>query len=79
MKYLFCIIADLAIMAGVAWMAWLMCSGATVWLVVPTTFLASMLIVPSSDIFTCPKCGHVAKAKVFKGTLGYDGVITEEK
>lgn len=79
MKHLFCLTCNIILMAGIAWLGWLVWNGATSWLVVPITFLASMIFVPATEMYTCPNCGHVAKVKVFKTVTGSERVITEEK
>lgn len=77
MPYLFCLVVDLAAIACVGWIGWLVWHGASAWLVLVMLMLTISLILPGRDVFTCPKCGHVGKVKVFKA--GFDATVCVQK
>lgn len=65
MAYIFCIIANVTALSVIAWLGFLVSKGASLWLLVIMALLSVHFIIPSSDIFTCPKCGHMGKVKTF--------------
>ncbi len=66
MGFIFCVIANLSALATIAWLGFLLTRGASLWLIVVMLLLSVHFVIPASDIFTCPKCGHIEKVKVFK-------------
>lgn len=66
MPYIFCLVVDVAVVLCIAWLGWLILHGASYWLVAVMLLLSLTMILPVRDIFTCPKCGHVAEVKVYK-------------
>lgn len=72
MPYIFCLLVDLARVACICLLGWMVYRGASAWLVVAIIFLASSVMVPGNNIFTCPKCGHTDKVKVFSTRLNGD-------
>ena len=75
MPYIFCLIVDIARVACIGFLGWIIYRGASAWLVVAIIFLAMSIVVPGNDIFTCPKCGHIDKVKVFSTSLSYERVV----
>lgn len=69
MPYIFCLLVDLARVACIGLLGWMVYRGASAWLVVAIIFLAMSIVIPGNDIFTCPKCGHIDKVKVFSTSL----------
>lgn len=66
MGFLFCVIANVSALATIAWLGFLLTRGASLWLIVVMLLLSVHFVIPASDIFTCLKCGHSEKVKVFK-------------
>lgn len=79
MPYIFCLLVDLAAFACVAWLGWLVWLGASAWMIIVMGGMAAFLIIPGRDIFTCPKCGHVANMKVYKSGLNTTVGVQKEK
>lgn len=77
MPYLFCLAVDLAALACVCWLGWLVSRGASLWLVAVMGLVAVSTILPGRDIFTCPKCGNVAEVKVYKAR--FDATVGVQK
>ena len=69
MPYIFCLLVGLTRIACIGLLGWLVYRGASEWLVVAIIFLATLIVIPGDDIFTCPKCGHIDKVKVFSTSL----------
>lgn len=69
MSYIFCLLLDIAVLMGVAWLGWLVWRGASPWIVLVMLVLLFALVLPGEDIFTCPKCGNTVGVRVYKGTL----------
>ena len=69
MPYIFCLLVDIARIACIVLLGRMVYRGASAWLVVVLLFLATSNIVPGNAIFTCPKCGHIDKVKVFSTSL----------
>lgn len=65
MGYIFCIIANVTALSVIAWLGFLVSRGASLWLLVIMAFLSVHFVIPASDIFTCPNCGHMDKVKIF--------------
>lgn len=74
MPYIFCLTVDVVAVLCIAWLGWLILHGASCWPVSVMLLISLGLILPGRDIFTCPKCGHIAEVKVYKArnniTLG---------
>lgn len=66
MPYIFCLLVDLASTLCCAWLGYLVYNGATKWLIPIMILLAFTVVMPSRDIFKCPKCGWVDEVKVYK-------------
>ena len=66
MAYFFCILVNISALVTIVWLAFLLTRGASLWLIVAIILLSVRVVIPGSDIFTCPKCGHIEKVKVFK-------------
>ena len=66
MGFIFCVIVNLSALVTIAWLGFLITRGASLWLIVVMLLLSVHFVIPASDIFTCPKCGHIEKVKVFK-------------
>lgn len=79
MPYVFCLLVDVARCAAIAYLGYLIHKGATAWLVLVMVLLASSLILPGSDLFTCPECGHTAHVKVYKQVNGSLGVQKKDE
>lgn len=69
-KYIFCAIMNVASLATCAWLGYLLEKGCTKLLILVMCVLAINFIAPSSALYTCPKCKHTEKAKVFKTIVG---------
>lgn len=79
MPYIFCLAVDLAAFACIAWLGWVVWKGATGWLIIVMAIMSTFLILPGRDIFTCPKCGHVANVKVYKARLDTTVCVQKDK
>lgn len=66
MAYFFCIIVNISALVTIAWLAFLFTRGASLWLIIAIIILSIRVVIPGSDIFTCPKCGYIERVKVFK-------------
>ena len=78
MKYIFCIIVNLATLAALTLLGYLLVKGGSQWLILVMCILAFRFVIPASGLYTCPQCGHTAKAKAFK-TIAGDIPLEEEK
>ena len=80
--FTFCVIADLATCALIAWLGWLYMEAVgfyRAWLVVIMALLTVRFVIPSTDIFICPKCGHVDKVKTYTAAYGLCKTVREDK
>ena len=70
--YHFCLIVNLSTCALVAWLAWLYATTSlrAPWLVLIMALVSIRFIIPSTDIFTCPKCGHIDRVKTYTAAYG---------
>lgn len=66
MSYVFCILTNISAVIAVMYLAYLIYNGASVWLVAVMICLSVRFVIPANEIFTCPKCGHIDKVKVFQ-------------
>lgn len=79
MPYLFCLIVDVATLACIAFLSWLIWKGASMWFILVILLLTFMPVFPGRDIFTCPKCGNVAEVKVYKGRMNITAGLQKDK
>lgn len=79
MPYLFCLAVNLASLACVSWLGWLVWRGASLCLVMVMALVAVSTILPGQDIFTCPKCGNVAQVKVYKAKFDTTVGVQKER
>lgn len=70
MKYIFCIVVNLATLAAITLLGYLLVKGGSQWLILVMCILAFRFVIPASSLYTCPQCGHTAKAKVFETIAG---------
>lgn len=69
--FLFCVIANVTACATIAWLGWLYfnTSDRPGWLIFIMALLTVHFVIPSTDIFKCPKCGHTDKVKTYTGAF----------
>lgn len=79
MPYLFCLIVDVVIVSCIACLGWFVWKGASACLIFAMLLLVLALVLPGRDIFTCPKCGHVAEVKVYKGLSNMTAGVQKDK
>ena len=65
-SFLFCVILDVSLLIMIGWLGLLVFRGATPWLIVIMGLLVMPFTIPSTSIFTCPKCGWIGKVETYK-------------
>ena len=79
MPYLFCLIVDVATLACIAFLGWLIWKGASMWFVLVIILLTFMPVFPGRDIFTCQRCGNIAEVKLYKGRMNRTVGVQKDK
>ena len=79
-SYTFCTIINLAILAAISWLGYLVEKGTNMFLIFVMVVLAFGMILPARDIFTCQKCGWSGEVKTFTSSMPFSSsAVCNEK